>query len=448
MSFVLHRELTMTLPTFTRGRGQYLFDADGNAYLDACGGAAVSCLGHSEPRIAEAITAQLSKAVFAHTGFFTNDPAENLAERLIALAPAGTGQGRVAFLGSGSEAMEVALKLVRQYHVERGEPSRSKVISRRASYHGNTLGALSIGGHAGRRAPYAPILTECAYIDPCYAYRFRWDDETERDFGRRMANQLADKIAELGPDTVSAFVAEPVVGATLGSQPAAAGYFARIREICDETGVLFVADEVMCGTGRTGTMFALEQEGVHADIVTLAKGLGAGFQPISAVVASEKVCEAITNGSGRLWNGHTYMAHAVVCAAALAVLDVIRDDDLLENVVSGGRYLGKQLKDVLQGHPNIGNIRGRGLFWSLELVRDRATKAPFQSAMTVAQRFKANAFHRGMLCYPAQGCADGVEGDHVLLAPIYAVTTKDIDQIVDLTGLALRDTMAEVTENA
>lgn len=448
MSFVLHRKFDQSLPTMARGDGHYLIDTNGKRYFDACGGAAVSCLGHSEARVADAIASQLSKAAFAHTGFFTNDPAEQLAERLVESAPIGTGNGRAMFLGSGSEAMEAALKLVRQVHLELGEPSRTKVISRRSSYHGNTLGALSIGGHAGRRAPYAPLLTDCDHIDPCYDYRLRKEGETEEGFGLRMANQLAERICKLGPETVAAFVAEPVVGATLGSQPAANGYFKRVREICDEAGVLFVADEVMCGTGRTGTMYALEQEGVHADIVTLAKGLGAGYQPISAVVASEKTCDAISFGSGALWNGHTYMAHAVVCAGALAVLDVIEADELLTNVRETGDYLESQLRDVFGQHPNVGDVRGRGLFWSLELVQDRATKSPFPAAKAVATRFKANAFELGMLCYPAQGCADGVDGDHVLLAPAYSVSRADIDQIVELTSAALADTMEAIASDA
>ncbi|WP_127520051.1 aspartate aminotransferase family protein [Mesorhizobium sp. Z1-4] len=444
MSFVLHRKFDDSLPTMVRGEGNYLIDSNGKRYFDACGGAAVSCLGHSENRVRDAIISQLGKAAFAHTGFFTNEPTERLAERLIKAAPPGTGNGRAMFLGSGSEAMEAALKLARQYHLERGQPSRGRTISRRSSYHGNTLGALSVGGHAGRRAPYAPLLTDCDHIDPCYDYRFRWEGETEEAFGLRMANQLAEKIAEVGADNVAAFVAEPIVGATLGSQPAASGYFRRIREICDETGVLFVADEVMCGSGRTGTLFALEQEGVHADLVTMAKGLGAGYQPIAAVIASQDVCDAIGRGSGQLWNGHTYMSHAVVCAGALAVLDVMEDDDLLSNVRETGRYLETQLRAVFGQHSHVGDIRGRGLFWSLELVQDRSTKTPFAKEDAVANRLKAAALSHGMLCYPAQGCADGNAGDHVLLAPPYAVTRAEVDLIVGRLGEALSDTLEAV----
>ncbi len=444
MSFILHRNLENKLPSVIRGEGNYLIDADGHRYLDACGGAAVSCLGHSERRVQEAICAQFSKAAFAHTGFFTNDPAEKLAERLIQLAPKSMGQGRVMFLGSGSEATEASLKLVRQYHLERGNTSRTRIIARDCSYHGNTLGALAVGGHAGRRAPYTELLIDCDYIEPSYAYRYQGDDEAEEAFGLRMADQLATKIAKLGAENVAAFIAEPVVGATLGSQPAAKGYFRRIREICDATGVLFVADEVMCGTGRTGTFFALEAEGVHADIVTMAKGLGAGYQPVSAVIAAQSICDAIAGGSGQLWNGHTYMSHAVVCAGALAVLDVIDADGLLENVREMGAYLEQVLRDRFGQHPNIGDIRGRGLFFSLELVRDRATKTPFAQELAVAPKLKKSALDQRMLCYPAQGCADGTSGDHVLLAPPFTVNRDEIEMIADRTAAALSETMRAI----
>jgi adenosylmethionine-8-amino-7-oxononanoate aminotransferase len=444
MSFVLHRNLEDNLPSAVRGEGNYLIDSDGHRYLDACGGAAVSCLGHSEQRVVDAMVAQLSKVAFAHTGYFTNDPVETLAARLIQASPAGTGQGRVMFLGSGSEAMEASLKLVKQIHLERGEPSRTRFISRDQSYHGNSLGALSVSGHAGRRAPYSEILFHCDYIDPCFAYRYQLDGESDEAFGLRMANQLRVKIDELGAENVAAFIAEPVVGATLGSQPAARGYFQRIREICDDTGVLFVADEVMCGMGRTGTLFALEAEGVHADIVTIAKGLGAGYQPISAVIAAESMCNAISSGSGRLWNGHTYMSHAVACAAALAVLEVIETDELLTNVREMGAYLDTALRERFGQHPNVGNIRGRGLFQSLELVRDRDGKIPFAQNLQIAQNFKANALGQRMLCYPVQGCADGTNGDHVLLAPPYTVNRNEIDIIVECTATALSETLQAV----
>lgn len=446
MTHVLHRSLETTLPTVVAGEGNFLVDQTGKRYLDACGGAAVSCLGHDNAKVRSAIKAQIDRVAFAHTSFFTNEPAEELASFLVARAPEGTGNGRVMFLGSGSEAMEAALKLARQYHLERGEVARTRIIARAPSYHGNTLGALATGGHAGRRAPFQPLLLEVDHIDAAYEYRMRKDGESEADFAERMANLLDQRIRELGPDTVMAFVAEPVVGASLGTQPAPDGYFRHIREICDTHGVLFIADEVMCGMGRTGTLFAMEQEGVAADITTLAKGLGAGFQPIAAVMASEKVVAAIRNGSGMLWNGHTYMSHAVATAGALAVQKVIEDEKLLENV----RALGEQLRNALNArfgqNANIGDIRGRGLFWSVELVRDKASKAPFPAAARLSQKIQKAALDLGLMCYPAQGCADGTNGDHVLLAPAYTSTPEQIQRIVDLLAQAV-DTVLGRLEN-
>ena len=444
MSSVLHRSLNTTLPTVAGGEGSFLIDDAGKRYLDACGGAAVSCLGHDNMKVREAIKAQLDRIAFAHTSFFTNAPAEELAKFLIDRAPEGTGKGRVMYLGSGSEAMEAALKLARQYFLERGETERTKIIARAPSYHGNTLGALATGGHAGRRAPFQPLLMEVSHIDAAYEYRMRKEDEGEADFALRMANLLETRIRELGPETVMAFVAEPVVGASLGTQPAPEGYFKRIREICDEYGVLYIADEVMCGMGRTSSLFALEQEGIAADITTLAKGLGAGFQPIAAVMAAEKVVNAIQEGSGLLWNGHTYMSHSIATAGALAVQKVIEEDNLLENV----RARGNQLRDALiarfEQNPNVGDIRGRGLFWTVELVHDKGTKATFPASVKLAPKIQKAALELGLMCYPAQGCADGTNGDHVLLAPAYKSTPEEINTIVDLVAQAIEATLAEV----
>jgi adenosylmethionine-8-amino-7-oxononanoate aminotransferase len=436
--------MNATLPIAVGGEGSYLIDQSGKRYLDACGGAAVSCLGHDNERVRSAIKAQIDRLAFAHTSFFTNEPAEELARFLVARAPKGTDNGRVMYLGSGSEAMEAALKLARQYFLERGEAARSKIVARAPSYHGNTLGALATGGHAGRRAPFQPLLMEVSHIDAAYGYRMRQERESEADFALRKANLLDERIRELGPETVMAFVAEPVVGASLGTQPAPDGYFKRIREICDEHGVLLIADEVMCGMGRTGSLFALEQEGVAADITTLAKGLGAGYQPIAAVLAAEKVVKAIQDGSGLLWNGHTYMSHAIATAGALAVQKVIEDDHLLDNV----RQRGGQLRDALiarfSQHAHVGDIRGRGLFWSVELVRDRVSKEPFPAAARLAQKIQRAALDRGLMCYPAQGCADGANGDHVLLAPSYISTPEEIDRIVELTAVAVDAALALV----
>ena len=442
MSSILHRNLDLTPPTAVGGEGNYLIDRAGKRYLDACGGAAVSCLGHDNVKVREALKAELDTIAFAHSGFFTNRPAEELAQFLIDRAPKGTGQGRIMYLGSGSEAMEAALKLARQYHLERGEPQRSNIIARAPSYHGNTLGALATGGHAGRRRPFQPLLMNVSHIDAAYEYRMRREGEAEVDFALRMANLLEEEIQRLGTETVMAFVAEPVVGASLGTQPAPSGYFKRIREICDTYGVLFIADEVMCGMGRTGSLFALEQESIVADITTLAKGLGAGYQPIAAVMAAENVIRIMKDGSGTLWNGHTYMSHAIATAGALAVQQVIEEENLLSNVRRRGEQLREGLQTRLGQNPHVGNIRGRGLFWTAELVQDRATKQPFDTTLGLAPKIQKTALDLGLMCYPSQGCADGTLGDHVLLAPAYTSTREEIETICDLITQAIETALA------
>ncbi|RKE94446.1 aspartate aminotransferase family protein [Sulfitobacter guttiformis] len=437
MSHVLRRSLTASQPSIVGGEGAYLIDEHGKRYLDACGGAAVSSLGHDNAAVRKAICDQVNTLAFAHTGLFTNKWAEELSDYLVAHAPEGTGEGRVMYLGSGSEAMEAALKLARQYHVERGETDRAHIIARAPSYHGNTLGALAVSGHAGRRATFAPLLIETHHIDATYNYRLQHTDESEAAFGLRMANQLEAKILALGAENVCAFVAEPVVGASLGTQPAPAGYFKRIREICDTYGVLYIADEVMCGMGRTGSLFALEQEGICADITTMAKGLGAGYQPIAAVMANQKICDAIVAGSGKLWNGHTYMSHAVATAGAMAVMHEIDGRNLLEAVRARGAQLEAALHERLGQHAHVGDIRGRGLFWTAEIVENRATKAPFAVSRNIAGRVQAAAMQAGMICYPAQGCADGTAGDHILLAPCFTSTAGEIDIIVETLAAAI-----------
>jgi len=436
-SAVLHRDLRRTPPVAMSGEGAYILDDTGKRYLDASGGAAVSCLGHNHPRVVAAVREQVGRLEYVHTSFFTNEPSEALAQALMDRAPPGFGQGRVAFVGSGSEAIEAALKLARQYFVERGEPARGRFISRRGSYHGNTLGALAVGGHAGRRALYAPILIETTQIAPCYAYRDQRDDETTEAYGRRIADELEAEIQRLGPETVAAFVVEPVGGATLGTVPPVPGYLARIREICDRHGVLLIADEVMCGMGRCGDWFVCTQEGIAPDIITIAKGLGAGFQPIAAMMASERVVRAIAEGSGLLAHGHTYMSHAVACAASLAVIGTIEEEALLEAVRERGEFLARRLQDAFGQHPHVGDIRGRGLFQTLELVADRETKRPYEAAHRLAARIKAMAQEMGLICYPTSGSADGVRGDHVLLAPPFIVTEAQVDEIVAKLGHAI-----------
>jgi adenosylmethionine-8-amino-7-oxononanoate aminotransferase len=440
---VLHRRIATTPALAIAGDGCYLIDSEGRRYLDASGGAAVSSLGHSQPDVIAAIQRQVAQMPYAHSSFFTNDPVERLAAKLVALAPAGFGAGRVAFVGSGSEAMEVALKLARQHFVERGEMQRTHFIARRMSYHGNTLGALSVGGHFQRRAIYAPMLMAVTHVAPCYAYRFQRADESEATYGRRVADELDTEIRRIGAERVAAFVAEPVVGATLGCVPAVEGYFSRIREICDSHGVLFIADEVMCGMGRTGAMFAVEYDRICPDIVTLGKGLGAGYLPIGATMASERVVKPLEQGTGALANGHTYMSHAVACAGALAVLECVGRGSLLDNVRSQGAHLRAALGERFGDHPHIGDIRGRGLFLALELVEDRASRRPFPRARRLAESIRSTAMARGLICYPSSGTADGENGDHVLLAPPYIVKDREIDEIVDKLDAALAAVLEE-----
>ena len=435
---VFHRSAAARPPLAARGEGIYLIDEHGRRYIDACGGAAVSCLGHGHPAIVAAISEQAARLEYIHTGFFTSEAAEELAALVAEMSP-GT-LDRVWYTSSGSEAIEAALKLARQYHLERGETQRKHIVARRLSYHGNTLGALAAGGSAWRRAPYEPLLIDVALVDPCFAYRFAEPGESSEAYGARAAEALEREIVRLGPETVIGFVAETVVGATSGAVPPAAGYLRRIREICDRQGILLILDEVMCGSSRTGTFLSCEQDGVVPDIVTLGKGLGAGYQPIGAVVCTSQVYEAVAQGSGALKHGQTYNAHPVGCAAALAVQRVIRNEALLDRVNSAGVRLMSLLTERFGDHPKVGDIRGRGLLQAIELVADRTTKATFDPDLAIHQRAKADAFERGLLIYPGGGTVDGRQGDHILLAPPYTVTDRELDLIVDLLG----DTLAAV----
>ena len=435
MSRVFHRQIGVDLPVAAGGEGIYIVDGAGKRYLDASGGAAVSCLGHSDVDVRRAIKEQVDKVAFAHTGFFTSEPAEALADVLIEGAPAGI--ERVYYMSGGSEAVEAALKMARQYFLETGRPERTRFIARRQSFHGNTLGALAVGGHQARRAPYQSMLTEVTHISPCYAYRGMEPGETEEEYGRRAADELEAAILKLGPETVAAFVAETVVGSSLGAVPPVPGYFKRIREICDRHGVLLILDEVMCGMGRTGTLHACEQDGIVPDLLTIAKGLAAGYQPMGAVLVSGKVFDAFRKGSGAFQHGHTYMGHPTACAAALAVQHAIRSRNLLANVRRQGEALAEGLRQRLGDHPHVGDIRGRGLFRGIELVADRATKEPFDPGLKIHARIKSEAMDRGLICYPAGGNADGVRGDHVLLAPPFIVEDSQVAEIVDLIGDAI-----------
>ncbi|SMY10119.1 aspartate aminotransferase family protein [Flavimaricola marinus] len=440
MSHIFPRHTKQVFPTAVRGEGCYLYDSQGKQYLDASGGAAVSCLGHGDVEIIEAVKAQLDSLAYAHTGFFTSEPAERLASLLIDHAPGDI--DRVYLVSGGSEAMEAALKLARQYFVEKGEPKRGRVIARKQSYHGNTMGALSAGGNAWRREQFGPLLIDMSHIDPCYEYRLKHDGESLEDYGIRAANLLEEELLRVGPETVMAFAAEPVVGATAGALTAAPGYFKRIREICDKYGILLILDEVMCGMGRTGSLFACEQEGVSPDIVCVAKGLGAGYQPIGAMLCSKQIYGAIEAGSGFFQHGHTYLGHPTAAAAGVAVVNAILERNLIPRVQEQGEKLMTALADEFNQHPHIGDIRGRGLFQGIELVSDRDTKAPFDPSRKIAARTKSAAFDAGLICYPMSGTIDGRLGDHILLAPPFIIEDSQIDELVQKLSVAIDTALA------
>ncbi|PLW77847.1 aspartate aminotransferase family protein [Cohaesibacter celericrescens] len=439
MSHIFPRHTKATLPTIEKGEGVYLYDTNGKKYLDGSGGAAVSCLGHSDPDVIKAIKDQIDAVPFAHTGFFTSKPAEMLADKLIEHAPEGL--DRVYLVSGGSEAVESALKLSRQYFLEIGEPSRHRIIARRQSYHGNTLGALAAGGNIWRREPFAPLMIETSHISPCYEYRDRKPEESAYDYGQRIANELEAEILSVGADQVMAFFAEPVVGATSGALPPVEGYFRRIREICDKYGVLLVLDEVMCGMGRTGTLFACEQDDISPDILTVAKGLGAGYQPIGAMLCTDKIYRAIENGTGFFQHGHTYMGHPTASAAALAVLTKLTDGGLAERSRQMGEKLRTGLQNAFAKHPNVGDIRGRGLFIGLEIVKDRDTKTPFDPSLAKGKLLKKATFEAGLICYPMSGTIDGVHGDHILLAPSFIIEDQHIEEMITKLKIAFDEVL-------
>lgn len=445
-SRIFHRVPAQVYPRAVRAEGVYIFDADGRRYIDASGGAAVAAIGHGHPAVIAAIREQAGRLASIHTSFFTTDPAEALADHLVGRAPAGI--SHAVFVSGGGEAMETALKMARQYALESGEAQRTRFIARRQSYHGNTLGALAVSGNRWRREPFAPLLFEVTHVSPCYAYREQRADESAEAYGARLADELDAAIRAAGAETILGFIAEPVVGATLGAVPAVPGYFRRVREVCDRHGILFIADEVMCGMGRGGTLYACEAEGVVPDLVTIAKGLGSGYAPIGAVLMHERVRDAFVAGSGAFQHGYTYMGHALACAAALEVQRVIERESLLAAVRRQGERLDQALRAAFAGHPHVGDIRGRGLMRAIELVHDRASKTPFDPALQLHARIKRAALERGLVCYPGGGCVDGRAGDHVLLAPPFIVDDAQIDAIVAMLADALGAALASLPAGA
>lgn len=429
MSQIIHRSLRSTPAVAVSAQGAYITDISGKRYLDACGGAAVSCLGHAHPEVLAAMHRQIDQLAYAHTSFFTSETVEQLAAQLTRTAPGDLNYAY--FVSGGSEAVETALKLARQYFVEIGQPERTTFIARKQSYHGNTLGALAVGGNEWRRRQFAPLLMDVVRVSACNEYRDRRDDESQQQYTQRLLNELEEAILTTGPEKIIGFCAETVVGATTGATPPTPGYFQGVRRLCDKYGILYIADEVMCGMGRTGTLHAFEQDGVVPDIVTIAKGLGGGYQPIGAVLASEKIVAALQAGSGLFQHGHTYICHATAAAAALAVQQIIERDNLLAQVQQQGAYLQQALREVLGALPHVGDTRGRGLFAGVELVQDKASKTPFDPALKLHAAIKAHCMARGLMVYPMGGTLDGQYGDHILIAPPFIVTRPQLDFVVD-----------------
>ncbi len=429
MSAIFHRDIHKNYPRAVKGDGVYLIDQQGKKYLDASCGAAVSCLGHSNRYVLDAVKSQLDQLPYAHSSFFTTEVAEQLADLLVNRTSHVL--NKVYFLSGGSEAMETAMKMARQYFVEIGEPEREYFISRRQSYHGNTISALSVGGNMWRRQLYEPILNRSHHIAPCFAYRNQSADETEQEYGLRVANELEQAIEELGSNRVIAFIAETIVGATAGAVTAVPGYFSRVREICDRHGVLLILDEIMCGMGRAGRYFAFEDEGITPDLVTIAKGLGGGYQAIAAAMATQKIFDAISTGSGNFQHGHTYIGHPSSAAAALATQKYIEENNLLENVRTQGSQLFAALNQQFSDHPNIGDIRGRGLFIGIELVQDKINKTPFPAESKLDLTVKKIGMENGIMVYPNAGTIDGKRGHHILVAPPFIIESGHIDEIVE-----------------
>ena len=438
MSHIFPRHTKSLPPMVSHGEGAYLYDCDGKAYLDGSGGAAVSCLGHSDSKVVAAMQAQLGQVAFAHTGFFTSEPAERLADRLISLAPEGL--DRVYVVAGGSEAMESALKLARQYYLEKGEPKRRHIIARRQSYHGNTLGALATGGNAMRRAQFQPILPETHHVSPVYAYRDQQAGESPEAYAARLADELEAKIVALGADQVMAFVAEPVVGATLGAVPPVADYFQRVREICDRYDVLLVADEVITGFGRIGSMFASTHYGFQPDMITCAKGMTSGYSPIGATIVSDRLYEPFRHGTTAFYHGYTFGGHPVSAAVALENLAIFEEEKLVENVRENSPVFRQTLEKLLD-LPLVGDVRGDGYFFGIELVKDKATRETFNDAESerLLRGFLSKAlFEAGLYCR-----ADD-RGDPVIqLAPPLTIGPAEFDEIEQI----LRSVLTEATSH-
>jgi adenosylmethionine-8-amino-7-oxononanoate aminotransferase len=436
---VFYRNPTKYYPTAVRGEGIYIYDSEGKQYLDGSGGAVVVSIGHGVKEIQEAMFKQASLISFTHGSQFTTEAAIELADKIVNISPPGL--DRVYFLSGGSEAVETAVKMARQYQVDRGVPSKYKVISRWTSYHGNTLGALALSGHTGRRKYHQPLLRHTPHIVPAYCYRCPFGLKKET-CNLECADDLEKTILYEGPDSVSAFIAEPVVGATAGALVPRDGYFQRIREICDKYDVLLMVDEVMTGIGRTGKYFAVDHWNVIPDMIICAKGLASGYTPIYTVVTKEKIRKGIMEGNGNFVHGHTYSQNPLSCATASAVLDYIDKHDLINRSATMGVCLLDKLESLYK-HPIVGDIRGLGLFAGVEFVKDRKTKETFDPGLKLNTLIGNRAFEKGLICYPGGGGADGVNGDHILLAPHFIITEEQIDKLVAILDESIDEIVKE-----
>ncbi|HHV78661.1 MAG TPA: aspartate aminotransferase family protein [Firmicutes bacterium] len=441
-SNVFYRDVKKTYPVIVRGEGVYLWDKDGNRYLDGCAGALVANIGHGVAEVAKAMAEQASQLGFAHGSRFTTPAQIGFARRIAEQAPGSL--KKVYFISGGSEATESALKLARQYYLERDKKSQKyKIIARWHSYHGNTIGALSMSGHAPRRRKYQPLLCSFPHIPACYCYRCEFG-LTYPGCQLRCAYALEDAIKMEGPENIAAFIAETVVGAAAGALVPPPEYYRIIREICDRYDVLFIADEVMCGIGRTGKFFAIEHWGVVPDIIACAKGLGSGYTPLGAIIVKDEIWDVFKKGSGKFVHGHTYGGNPVSCATGCAVFDYLMEKGLVQNAAIMGDYLKKRLSEGLESNPIVGDVRGLGLMIGVELVKDKATKAPFDASQGVAEMATKACIKHGVVVYPGQGCADGVNGDQFLIGPPLCIRKSEVDELVEGVIAGLKDTAAEL----
>jgi adenosylmethionine-8-amino-7-oxononanoate aminotransferase len=447
-SALFPRNFRKDLPIAVRGEGSWIFTADGRRLLDGSGQAAVVSIGHGVPEIGRAMAEQASQIAFAHTTQFHSASAEKLAARLLALAPSNfQSGGRVYFTSGGSEATETAIKLARQYWLERGDSKRYRVVSRRQSYHGSTLGAMSVSGNVGRRAPYEPLLAEWGQIAPCFCFHCPFQLKFP-ECGLACANDLETLLQSRSRDTndlqktvqaesVAAFIFEPVVGATLGAAAPPDGYVSRIAEICERNDVLLIADEIMSGMGRTGKAFAVQHWDVEPDMILVGKGIASGYAPLGAVLVSRRVAKAFERGSGAFQHGFTYQSHPISTAAGNGVLDFIESRKLFERVPVVAQELRSRLTATLESHPHVGDIRGLGLLLGIEFVKNKSTHEPFAREENIAEKIRQAALAENVLTYPSQGCVDGVRGDHVLLAPPFVLTSSESEIIAQALGAAL-----------